>query len=325
MLNRKGYLAMSMFNHIKKHLTVNLAAEAVMVAFAGLSLANVEAFFHVIHPHGIASWIGGLALGSILVIMAGLLGRMEVNFRSRGYLTVLSVTAGLALVSGLIQGAAYSNTLQWVPAYALGLALPLFGELGLALAVGEYVAAEKRRRLALADEMIEERINTAVDSALADIDMSSAKADVEDAARRIVKSKLDTLLARRVGNAQNAPNHPHLSEMTKDDSTEGTTMRTQRTSSTSGLDAVNAERQQKMAERRDSIVRLLINFGPMSVRDLRDALAEDCNIIVSDKTGRKDLGVLADAGRVTEADGVWSATMQPTAVEFSTNGVAHHD
>lgn len=310
---------MSIFYFIRKHLTVNLAAEAIMVAFAGLSLANVEQFFHRIHPHGVASWIGGIALGSILVVMAGLLGRMEVNFRARGYITLMCVTGGLAIISGLIQGAAYDTHMQTLPAYALGLALPLFGELGLALAVGEYIASEKRRRSAMADEGFEARINDAISDALIDIDVSQAKRHIERQAAAIVRHKMDEIVDRRIGKMDAKSGILQESAQKVQESAQSP----QRASVT----AMNEAKRQKIDDRRSKIRNIIEQFGPISSSDIAERLADDFAISVSPRTATNDCKALAEDGQIVGSSAAWDIDREidqlPEQPEIHTNGVAH--
>lgn len=319
---------MSKLHSITKHLTINLAAEIVMVAFAALSLANVEAFFHTIHPHGYASWIAGVALGSILVIMAALLARTETNLRDRGYVTMLGVTAGLTLISGLIQGAAYNHTLHWLPAYLLGLALPGFGELGLALAVAEYIAAEKRKRAAMADEGFEHRINDAISEALADLDVSAAKRHIERQAAAIIRHKMDEIVARRIGgtvttetpqNATNDDSHTNVQEITTNANSD-----TQRPSP----DELNERRAELVQERHAAIVQLCESYGAMSAPELVQRLADDRGIEVSAQTARDDCNSLVDAGLLVRSGRKWDRPMAiaetlPTMGQPVLNGASH--
>lgn len=301
-----------------------------MVAFAALSLSNIEAFFHTIHPHGIASWIAGVALGSILVILAALLARSETNFRDRGYITLLAVTAGLTVISGLIQGAAYAAYLPTIAAYALGLALPGFGELGLALAVAEYNAAEKRRRAAVADAGFENRINEAISDALADIDVSSAKRHIERQAAAIIRHKMDGIVADRIGDVS-GNDKPAISDST--DSSRLTPIDGHQISDNpeftnddearfgpENLPVANDKRQQLVAERREAILTLVSAYGPLTAADLAERLERDRGITATDRTVRSDCNALVDAGALIKNGRKWSLA----PVEFSVNGTVAH-
>lgn len=187
---------------ISKHVfTVPKFGHAVMVACAIASYENIHTFFKGLHGSETVAMGLGVAVGAALVLAAALLSGMTWDWHNPRLQLIAGVTTLLALLSGGIQGASYaSHGLGWLWAGMLGLAMPVVGELGIALAVSAYEQEQKVKLANMADEEVEARINAAVDSALVDVDMSQARQDVEDAARKIVKSKLDALLARRIGN-----------------------------------------------------------------------------------------------------------------------------
>lgn len=317
---------MHRLKNITKHLTVNHIAELIMVAFAGLSLANVEAFFLKIHPHGIASWVAGIALGLILVVLAGMLARTETNFKDRGYLTLLLTTAGLAIISGLIQGAAYDETMRVWSAYALGLSLPLFGELFLALAVSEFNQAERKRKdkaeaetkrkaAENADADFEYRINQAVSEALTDIDVSAARKHIERKAAEIVRHQMDRIVEKRIGK---------IGSVTEAEAEESPVVADNPRPS---IDVLNEARQSQVSERQHAIIELLSAYGAMSTAEIAEKLKEDRDISVSDRTVRSDCAELE--GSEIAKDGRNWKVAQPIAAQLPEltapilNGVNH--
>lgn len=187
---------------VNKHVfTVSKFGHAVMVACAIASYENIHTFFKTLHGSETVATALGVAVGAALVLSAALLSGMRWDWSNPRLQLIAGVTTLFALLSGGIQGASYaSHGLWWLWAGLLGLALPVVGELGIALAVSAYEQEQREKLANMADDEVEARINAAVDSALVDVDMSQAKQDVEEAARKIVKSKLDALLARRIGN-----------------------------------------------------------------------------------------------------------------------------
>jgi hypothetical protein len=274
---------------VQRHLlTVPTFGHIVMIACAVASYENIHGFFKVLHGSELIAVGLGVAIGAALVMAAGLLSGMAWNWRNPRLQLIAGVTLALALLSGGIQGASYAqHGLWWLWAGLIGLALPVVGELGIALAVSAYEQEQKAKRAALADEEIEARINAAIDSAMTDIDLSSTKRDVERAARVIVKGKLDALLARRAGNVDAGE--------TADDSHQ-----TAAGFGPENLPAANAERQRLIDERQRAIVELIAAYGPLSTTELIAKLKEDRGIEASERTVRDDcnnLAQLVKAGR----------------------------
>lgn len=297
-------------------LTVPTFGHLVMIACAIASYENIHDFFKALHGSEVVAVGLGVAVGAALVMAAGLLAGMGNDWRNPRLQLIATVTTLLALLSGGVQGASYaSHGLHWLWAGLIGLALPVVGELGIALAVSAYEQEQKAKRLAAADDEIEARINAAVDSALTDVDMSSAKRDVERAARLIVKSKMDALLSRRIGGAGLPTGN-------------GETVESQQIAETDrpSIAEMNAERQRQIAERRSNIMHLFSTYGEMSLAELQGRLRDDMGIDVAERTLRTDLQALVDAGELVKMGrGRWAqpmaiATTLPDPVAIYTNG-----
>jgi hypothetical protein len=309
----------SITRFLQRHvLTVPTFGHLVMIACAIASYENIHDFFKALHGSEVVAIGLGVAIGAALVMAAGLLAGMGNDWRNPRLQLIATVTTLLALLSGGVQGASYaSHGLHWLWAGLIGLALPVVGELGIALAVSAYEQEQRAKRLAAADDQVEEKINAAVDLALSDIDMSSTKKDIEAAARKIVKNKLDTLLARRIG----APMPP----TGNDESAESKQIAEVDRPS---IAEMNAERQAIIAERRSNIMHLFSTYGEMSLAELQSRLQDDVGVTVAERTLRTDLQALVDAGDLVKMGrGRWAAaltiaTTLPATSVIVTNG--HH-
>jgi hypothetical protein len=95
------------------------------------------------------------------------------------------------------------------------------------------------------------------------------------------------------------------------------------------LGEVNEERARKVGERRDAIVRMIANFGPMGAPDLCERLAQDCDIKASAQTVRDDCAALAEDNQLVTVGRKWDVVREisealPVPVGFSTNGHGEH-
>jgi len=185
----------------------------------------------------------------------------------------------------------------------LGLSLPVVGELGVSLAVAAYEQEQKAKRLAAADDQVEEKINAAVDLALSDIDMSSTKKDIEAAARKIVKNKLDALLARRTGTP--TPAEPAASQDIAG-------------SNKPSVADMNEARQRLAHERQRAITELIAAYGPQTTTELVTRLQDDRGITASERTVRADCSQLEATGQLVRDGRRWA--LQMTLIARPTDG-----
>lgn len=183
-------------NKLKRSLNAKVAGHIVMWSFAAASVANVESFFAALHPGlPVLSWGLGVALGIGLVVMAGLLSGMVWDFSDPRFQVVLIVTTGLSLLSGGIQGASYAAHMQYaVIAYIIGLSLPVVGELGVAIAVSAYSQAQRRQRMADAQNQLSDGVRGQIGDAIANIDRSKIEAQVNRAATLVTKAIVDSTI-----------------------------------------------------------------------------------------------------------------------------------
>lgn len=181
---------------IKGFWNAQVAGHVVMWSFAAASIANVESFFATLHPGlPVLSWGLGIALGIGLVVMAGLLSGMVWDIKDARFQVVLMVTTGLSLLSGGIQAAAYAAHMGSIyAAIIVGLALPVIGELGVAIAVSAYSQAQRRQRMADAQNQLSDGVRAQIGDAIANIDRSKIEAQVNRAATLVTKAIVDSTI-----------------------------------------------------------------------------------------------------------------------------------
>ncbi len=316
---------MNYLQHIKRHLTVQTAGHIVMLAFAAASLANVESFFAALHPGLPAlSWGLGIALGIGLVVMAGLLSGMVWDWRDQRFLVVLIVTTGLALLSGGIQAAAYAaHMANLYAAMIVGMALPVVGELGVALAVSAYSQAQRRQRMADAQAQLADGVRSEIGAAIAAIDKSKIEAQVNRAAgivtREIVDATIldmiDELRRNRQGKATaieqadqatEQPTKPATPPVAQPDAAkdkQDPQIEQPKAPVMNTLDLANAQRQAILEYRQQRILNILSEHLTLGVNALHNLLGgeETC----SRGTLNNDLKALAEQGKVYNADRKW--------------------
>lgn len=157
-------------------------AHAIPLFFCLLSLQNIQEFFYLLHPNLYISWAAGLALGFGLLWQAVKLSDMEWNMQDRKYATVLATTVAFALVSGGIQAAAYSKYMWLVFAIPVGLALPVVGEVGVALSIAAHRQAVRARRVAHMQEELGDEMRLAMFDAIRTMNRDKLRDEVETGA-----------------------------------------------------------------------------------------------------------------------------------------------
>lgn len=187
--------------------TIEHLVHLVMCVFAVASIGNVSEFLLSSGHNPFTAYGVGLALGLGLVAISVMLTRADIGDRPT-FFAMLSATLAMGLLSGTVQTLAYyAHTPNQLTAALQGYGFPLIGECLLAVAAALYAASERRRRAAMADEDMEERINDALSQALADIDLSSASKYIERQAAAILRAKMDAITAKRMGGIQRVPVH----------------------------------------------------------------------------------------------------------------------
>lgn len=165
-------------------------AHLVMIAFAAASLFNIQAFFYTLEGNIYLAWSLAIALAAVLVVLAGLLSDMKMDLRDSKFMINLVVTAGLTILSGAIQGAAYAEHAG--PAgWALGFALPGLGELGLALAISAYARSLDGKEVGEAQRQLANGVRRHLVEAIANVDKSQIEAQVNRAVQKITRELID--------------------------------------------------------------------------------------------------------------------------------------
>lgn len=158
------------------------AAHLIPLFFCLLSLQNIQEFFYTLHPNLYISWAAGLALGFGLLRQAVKLSDMEWDMHDRQYTTVLTTTVAFALVSGGIQAAAYAKYMHLFAAIPVGLALPIVGEVGVALSIAAHRQKVRERRVAHMQEELGNEMRLAMFDAVRSMNRSKLQDEVESGA-----------------------------------------------------------------------------------------------------------------------------------------------
>ena len=292
---------------MKKHLNVKTAVHSVMLSFSAASLANVESVFaHLYTGVPLLSWGLGVALGIGLVVLAALLSGMVWDWRDPRFQVVAGATAALALLSGGIQAAAYSQHMtSKFAAIVVGLSLPVVGELLVALAVSAYTQAQRRQRMTDAQTQLSDGVRAQIGEAISAIDKSKIEAQVNRAAtlvtRAIVDSTIEDMLADLRKNKDNdGVNLPSNDGENLTPAPEITTNNDE----INDIDGNFAERMQD-AKRKKSEVRQR-NLLEILGSEFNGVSAEELNktelgkrLGVTRQTVTNDLNALAESGDIT--------------------------
>ncbi|MBX3014835.1 MAG: hypothetical protein KF832_25165 [Caldilineaceae bacterium] len=272
--------------------------------------------------------------------MAGLLSGMAWDWADSRFQVVLAVTAGLALLSGGIQAAAYAGHMEnIIAAVIVGLALPVIGELGVALAVSAYSQAQRRQRMTDAQTQLAEGVRSQIGDAIATIDPTKIRAQVDRAATLVTKAIVDSTIADMIAelqrtHSQDATRQPATSATDSDQpplTPEGETEQAREIAEPlrASVEAMNAERQRLIAERRAAILQLFQTYGQMGAIELQKRLQDDRGIEASERTVRLDLAALETSGDLRKVGrGAWDlsqpiATMLPALSAPVLNGHGH--
>lgn len=277
-------------------------AHIVMISFAVASLFNIQAFFNTLEDNIYLAWSLAVALAAVLVVMAALLSEIKWNMHDGKLLTVLTVTVGLTVVSGSIQGAAYALHAGWA-GWLLGFALPGLGELGLALAISAYTRSLDGREVAEAQRELATGVRRHLVDAIANVDKSLIEAQVNRAVGKVTKELVDSvvvdMIAELRGNRAKSV-EPDLSIETPlvqkipDEITQNPDIAP---ILDDPIARMNAGKQRKITERRDTILNHL-RGSELSVPDLAGLLG------VSTNTVRNDLEALQSVGHSMSVNGV---------------------
>lgn len=171
-----------------KQIRAKHLGHAIMVTFAGASLFNIKDFIYAMHPNEWLAWTLAGALAAGLVVFAAILS--ETRWRSTGFYVTLAVVAGLTAISGAIQGAAYAHAVG-LAGWAMGIAMPLFGELGASLALSIYAKEQQARSMDEAQKQLSDGVRKTIIEALSNVDRAKVEAQVNRAVTVITREMVD--------------------------------------------------------------------------------------------------------------------------------------
>jgi len=171
-----------------KQIKAKHLGHVIMVTFAGASLFNIKDFIYAMHPNDWLAWTLAVALAAGLVVFAAILS--ETRWRSTGFYVTLAVVAGLTAISGAIQGAAYAHAVG-LAGWAMGIAMPLFGELGASLALSIYAKEQQARSMDEAQKQLSDGVRKTIIDALSNIDRAKVEAQVNRAVAVITREMVD--------------------------------------------------------------------------------------------------------------------------------------
>ena len=314
------------------------AGHVIPLFFCLLSLQNIQEFFYMLHPNWYISWSAGLALGFGLLFQAWKLSALEWNMKERSYVTVLATTGAFALVSGGIQAAAYASFMTKWAAIPLGLALPIVGEVGVALSIAAHRQRMQEKRIENMQEDLGNEMRLQMMDAISTMNRSKLQDEVESGAVAFAKALIEFTHEGMIADLQRGRKQKPVARlqsrkvdelpMISAESCDMQDIAEVEPASSPTIVELNEARRDAVAARRDAICSLLQNYGKSNIVQLQSRLQDDCNIEASDRTIRDDLKVLIAESRVVlSGRGVWDipqsvALIAKTSVHFATNGVA---
>lgn len=275
-------------------------AHVCMLAFAGASLFNLQAYIEQYHGNVALSWSLAGALAFVLVILAALLSELTWNLHNIGFLTVLVVTTGLTIVSGAIQGSAYAKDGNAWAGYALGFALPGLGELGLALAISAYNRSLDGREVSAAQRELATGVRRHLVDAIAQVDKSLIEAQVNRAVGKVTKELVDSVVVDMIAELRGN----RISQFAISEPAQIAEIATEKPEKTEILHEnedpiakMNAAKKAKIAQRQSNILQWIDGEG-VPLEELAQRAA------CSTRTIRNDLDALMSAGHAMSINGV---------------------
>lgn len=285
----------------------------------------------MLHPNWYISWSAGLALGFGLLFQAWKLADLEWNMQDRAYMTLLITTVAFAMVSGGIQAAAYANFMLIWFAVPLGLALPVVGEVGVALSIAAHIQRMREKRIANMQDDLNNEMRLQMMDAIRTMNRSKLQDEVEGGAVAFAKALIEFTHDGMINDLQRSRKTRPVIKVQLPKVEENNDLQDiaqPRQAAPPTIAELNEARRDAVAERRDEICTLLQNYGKSDITQLQSRLQDDFAISASERTIREDLKTLIAEGRIVLAErGVWSVpgaivTVAETAVSFGGNGAA---
>lgn len=186
-----------MRHHIDKLETRHLVT-AIAGVFAMVSVQNVSQFFVDMGHHVWPSWTLGLAIGTVLVILAHLLAEVDMRER-RAFGGLLTVTTILVTLSTFVQGMEYAprmavRGLPYWTGYLLAAVIVSTGEIVLPLAHSWFKEAQRRQAVLTAGSRAEEIAAETLVKTLSGLDLSSARRKAETRLGQLVALHVDKIV-----------------------------------------------------------------------------------------------------------------------------------
>jgi len=281
-----------------RNLKAKHLGHVIMVVFAGASLFNISDFIYTLHPNEFLAWTVAIALAASLVVFSALLAEMK--WRSTGFYIMLAVVAGLTAISGAIQGGAYSRSVGW-SGWAMGFAMPLFGELGASLALSVYAREQQARSMDEAQKQLSDGVRRNIIEALGNVDRSKIEVQVNRAIGVITRELIDSAIHDMIGELRE---HRQISQFAISEPAQITEIATEKPEKSENLHEVddpiakmNAAKRAKILQRQQMILQLIDGEG-LPLEEL--AQRAEC----STRTIRNDLDALMSAGHAMSINGV---------------------
>lgn len=312
------------------------AGHVIPLFFCLLSLQNIQEFFYTLHPNLYISWSAGLALGFGLLFQAWKLSALKWDMKERSYATVLATTVVFALVSGGIQAAAYAGFMTKWAAIPLGLALPIVGEVGVALSIAAHRQRMQEKRIENMQEDLSNEMRLQMMDAISTMNRSKLQDEVEIGAVAFAKALIEFTHDGMIADLQRGRKQKPAGKlqtrkadelpMLSAESSDMQDIAEPEPAQLSTIAEMNEARRDAVAARRDAICSLLQNYGKSDITQLQSRLQDDCNIDASERTIREDLkALIAESRVVLSGRGAWDipqviALVSETEVHFGTNG-----
>jgi len=215
-----------------------------------------------------------------------------------------------------IPAAAYNaHMASRTAAVVVGLALPMIGEFGVALAVSPHSQAMKRQRMTDAKQQVAAGVRDHIGNAITTIDSTKIQVQVARAATLVTRAMVDATIDDMLVELKHGRLHDRKTATKNHDEIEccdgNLEQITTKTNEDTTTDAVNKlhlanhARQQLVEERHHAIVQLCKRYGAMSAPELVKRLQDDLTITISAQTIRDDCNTLMHAGKLVRAGRKW--------------------
>lgn len=169
--------------------SMSFLVEVVLVIFAIASASTISDYSIKSNMNIITSYSIGIGMGTILVIMAILLSRIEQKASEFKVLFVATIL--VAALSGILQSLAYIEiTGNIITSVVKGLGFPMV-EVALAYAVSKYITYTKKKELENADQQFDEQLALMQNDAMSELDADKVKAQVEEKMQQIINARIN--------------------------------------------------------------------------------------------------------------------------------------